>query len=75
MTEAELNKQYYLKTIQTVSSVYVNTMSPKRELEILGDICIVKSWNSVSKTQQDHFENYLVKNAKALGMQLERLMR
>lgn len=75
MNEAELNSKFYLKTIKVPESLYVNTLYPKKELEILGDTCIVKSWNSVSNRQKKNFDAYLNKNAKILGKRLTELMR
>lgn len=74
MTEAELNKRHYVKTLKPVSSLYVNTLSPKKELEIVGDFIIVKSWNSVPVSQQKMLRDHLGKSAEALGVVLDRLL-
>ena len=75
MTEADLNKQHYVKTLKPVSSMYVNTLCPEKELEILEDFCIVNNWNSVSVSEQKKFRAYLDSTAENLGMELEKVFR
>ena len=75
MTEAELNKQHYVKTLSVTPSVYVNALSPRKELEILGDTCIVKNWNSITRHQQGMFIGYLEKSANELGKVLNRVLK